>query len=411
MNREKLNEIRVAAEQDLDSLRSLRRDFHRHPEIAFQEYRTSDRIEEELEKLRIAHFRVSETGVIGILQGEKPGEGEIALRADIDALPMSEDNVVWYCSTEQGRMHACGHDVHTAALLGAAKLLSARRAEFSGTVRFLFQPAEEIGAGAKLFCQNKEKTLGKAQRVFGLHTAPDLHSGVLGVKPGINNASVDHFTIRIRGKAAHVCKPNEGVDALYIGSQIVVAVQALVTRMSSPVEPVIIGIGKFTAGDGYNIVAEEAVLEGTTRNISAENRRRINDLVTRTAESVAALYGGTAELAWEDFALPLVNPPETTREVQQVLGALVGAENICTDRELYLSGDDFSDYQAEIPGVYVYLGTGNPAVPGTENAYHTSHFNVDEAAIPIGSAAYAAYAYWWLTEGYAGEKRGGNENA
>lgn len=404
MNKEKLKEIRLAAEQDLDYVRALRRDFHQHPEIAFQEHRTSDRIEEELRKLDIDCFRVSETGVIGILHGNQPGKAEIALRADIDALPMSEDNVVGYRSLEPGRMHACGHDVHTAALLGAAKLLAARRHELSGTVRFLFQPAEEIGAGAKRFCREdaREKTLGRAQRVFGIHTAPDLHTGVLGVKPGINNASVDHFTIRIRGKASHVCKPNEGVDALYIGSQIVVAVQALVTRMSSPVEPVIIGIGKFTAGDSYNIVAEEAVLEGTTRNISAENRKRINALVTKAAESTAALYGGTVETLWEDFALPLVNPPETTREVQDVLAELVGREQICTDRELYLSGDDFSDYQAEIPGVYVYLGTGNPAVPGTENAYHTSHFNVDEAAIPVGSAAYAAYAYWWLTEGYAG---------
>ena len=404
MNKEKLKEIRLAAEQDLDYVRALRRDFHQHPEIAFQEHRTSDRIEEELRKLDIDCFRVSETGVIGILHGNQPGKAEIALRADIDALPMSEDNVVGYRSLEPGRMHACGHDVHTAALLGAAKLLAARRHELSGTVRFLFQPAEEIGAGAKRFCREdaREKTLGRAQRVFGIHTAPDLHTGVLGVKPGINNASVDHFTIRIRGKASHVCKPNEGVDALYIGSQIVVAVQALVTRMSSPVEPVIIGIGKFTAGDSYNIVAEEAVLEGTTRNISAENRKRINALVTKAAESTAALYGGTVETLWEDFALPLVNPTETTREVQNVLAELVGREQICTDRELYLSGDDFSDYQAEIPGVYVYLGTGNPAVPGTENAYHTSHFNVDEAAIPIGSAAYAAYAYWWLTEGYAG---------
>ena len=406
MNKEKLKEIRLAAEQDLDYVRALRRDFHQHPEIAFQEHRTSDRIEEELRKLDIDCFRVSETGVIGILHGNQPGKAEIALRADIDALPMSEDNVVGYRSLEPGRMHACGHDVHTAALLGAAKLLAARRHELSGTVRFLFQPAEEIGAGAKRFCREdaREKTLGRAQRVFGIHTAPDLHTGVLGVKPGINNASVDHFTIRIRGKASHVCKPNEGVDALYIGSQIVVAVQALVTRMSSPVEPVIIGIGKFTAGDSYNIVAEEAVLEGTTRNISAENRKRINALVTKAAESTAALYGGTVETLWEDFALPLVNPPETTREVQDVLAELVGREQICTDRELYLSGDDFSDYQAEIPGVYVYLGTGNPAVPGTENAYHTSHFNVDEAAIPIGSAAYAAYAYWWLTEGYAADQ-------
>lgn len=209
MNNEKLKEIRAAAEQDLDYVRALRRDFHQHPEIAFQEHRTSDRIEEELRKLDIDCFRVSETGVIGILHGNQPGKAEIALRADIDALPMSEDNVVGYRSLEPGRMHACGHDVHTAALLGAAKLLAARRHRLSGTVRFLFQPAEEIGAGAKHFCREdaREKTLGRAQRVFGIHTAPDLHTGVLGVKPGINNASVDHFTIRIRGRLPMSASP------------------------------------------------------------------------------------------------------------------------------------------------------------------------------------------------------------
>ena len=388
-----LNEAR----DNRDYIIELRRDFHSHPELSLQEFRTTERIEVELEKFGIKHKRVSETGVVGILEGDLKSENEVALRADIDALPILEIKGREYGSNNPGVMHACGHDSHTAMLLGAAKILSEHKSSLKGKVRFLFQPAEEIGAGGKIFVNKKCDTLGKANRILGIHCAPDLRSGTIGIKKGINNASVDHFTIKITGKEAHVCKPEEGVDALYIASQIVIALQGIVSRMTSPIEPVIIGVGKLEAGTAYNIVAGSAVLEGTTRNVSDKNRKKVNTLINDTAKSIAKLYGGDAIVEWEDFASVLVNPEVGCDEAIKAVRGVFGNDlKIKTDRDIYLSGDDFCEYQKEIEGVYVYLGTGNPDVPGSENPYHTFDFDIDENALEIGAAIYAGYADWVL---------------
>ena len=290
---------------------ALRRELHQHPELGLQEHRTARRIEEELDNLAIPHERVEETGVLATLRGGRDG-GVTVLRADIDALPIQETNAVPYASQTPGVMHACGHDAHTACLLTAARLLAAHRAELHGEVRFLFQQAEEIDQGARQFVQ--AGALRGAERVFGLHTAYDLPAGSVGLKPGLNNASMDHFTVTIRGRGAHVSTPELGVDALYIAAQIVVAAQALVTRCSSPVEPIILGIGKLNAGTTYNSVAEQAVLEGTTRTVSQESRRRMKELLDAAAQNTAAIYGGTAEIEWGDFASPLLNTPEGCTE-------------------------------------------------------------------------------------------------
>ena len=238
--------IQEQLEQEKTYLSALRREFHRRPELSLQEFCTAARIEEELDRFGIPHTRVGETGVLGTLRGTGTGAGVVVLRADIDALPIQERSGAEYCSQTPGVMHACGHDVHITCLLGAAKLLAERRAAFGGEIRFVFQPAEEIGQGAKPFVE--AGVLDGADRVFGLHVAPDLPIGTVGLKPGLNNAAVDLFSIQVHGKSAHVAQPQLGVDALYIASQTVVALQALVTRLTSPVEPVIIGVGKLQAG-------------------------------------------------------------------------------------------------------------------------------------------------------------------
>ena len=288
-------DVKKAAAETKDYIVSIRREFHRHPELSLQEFRTAQRIEEELDKFGIPHTRVGETGVLGTLKGAKDNGKVLVLRADIDALPIEETHECVYRSENAGVMHACGHDAHAACLLGAAKILSENRDAFSGKVRLVFQPGEEIGKGAKPFVA--AGVLDGAERVFGLHTAYDLEAGTVGLKPGINNAAVDHFRIRVHGKSTHVSTPHLGVDALYIASQIVVAVQGLVTRRTSPTEPVIIGIGKLNAGTTYNAVAAFAEMEGTTRTISQESRDRVRAQVSETAQSIAALYGGTAEIA------------------------------------------------------------------------------------------------------------------
>lgn len=366
---------------------ALRRELHQHPELGLQEHRTARRIEEELDNLAIPHERVEETGVLATLRGGRDG-GVTVLRADIDALPIQETNAVPYASQTPGVMHACGHDAHTACLLTAARLLAAHRAELHGEVRFLFQQAEEIDQGARQFVQ--AGALRGAERVFGLHTAYDLPAGSVGLKPGLNNASMDHFTVTIRGRGAHVSTPELGVDALYIAAQIVVAAQALVTRCSSPVEPIILGIGKLNAGTTYNSVAEQAVLEGTTRTVSQESRRRMKELLDAAAQNTAAIYGGTAEIEWGDFASPLLNTPEVCTEAAALVTALGG--QVITDRKLSLSDDDFAEFLLEVPGAYAYLGTGNPAKPGTLVPNHTGNFDIDEDVLPLGAALYAAYA-------------------
>lgn len=369
----------------------LRRDFHRHPELSLREYRTAERIERELDLLGVEHVRVGETGVLGTIRGTGAGGGIVVLRADIDALPIQEENDVPYRSETDGVMHACGHDAHAACLLGAARLLSARRDTFGGEARLVFQPAEEIGRGAKPFID--AGVLEGAERVFGLHTAYDVPSGVVGLKPGLNNASVDFFRITVHGKSTHVSTPHLGTDALYIASQLVVALQALVTRRTAPTEPLILGVGKLTAGTTYNALAETAVLEGTTRTVSVEARRRIMEQVNETARGIAAIYGGTAEIFWDDFTPPLINDPGVCREAAAEAEALFGADCVMTDRELSLSGDNFAEFLLlGVPGAYAYLGTGNPQRPETLCPNHNGYFEIDESALSMGAGLYAGYA-------------------
>ena len=383
-------DINSALRGQRDYLISLRRDFHRYPELGLQEFRTARRIEEELDRFGIAHKRVGETGVLGILHGEGKGDRVIALRADIDALPIQETNEVEYRSQTVGVMHACGHDAHTTCLLGAAKILAENRSQFGGEVRLIFQPAEEIGKGAKPFVE--AGVLNGADRVFGLHTAPEVPAGIVGLKPGLNNASVDHFQITIHGKSSHVSMPQLGVDALYIASQLVVALQALVTRRTSPVEPVIIGVGKLNAGTTYNALAESAVLEGTTRTVTHETRRQIQEQVTKTAQSVADMYGGAAELEWADFAAPLINDSQACQEAAEVVERLWGSGRVMTDRALSLSGDNFAEYLLHVPGAYAYLGSGNSNLPGTLHPGHNGNFDIDEETLLLGAGLYAGYA-------------------
>lgn len=381
-----------------DHVISLRRDLHAHPELSLQEFRTAQRIEEELDRLSIPHVRVGETGVLGTIRGEQERSGIIALRADIDALPIYEvPRERSYCSRSDGIMHACGHDGHTAMLLTAARLLSERRGEFGGEIRLIFQPAEEIGKGVQAFLEGG--VLDGVQRVFGMHAAPDLPCGVVCVKPGLNNASVDQFTIEIAGRSAHVSTPQLGVDALYIASQIVIALQALVTRLSSPVEPLLIGVGTLRAGTTYNALAEHAVLEGTTRCVSQETRTRIRQKVAETAETIAHLYGGTASLTWDDYASPVINDDAVCREAAAVFRTVLPNDDVHDARPLSLSGDNMAELLLRTRGAYAYLGTAAPEDPNTSLALHTSSFDIDEKALPLGVWLHAAYALWWLREG------------
>ncbi|MEG0493197.1 MAG: M20 family metallopeptidase [Clostridia bacterium] len=382
----------IAGEQA--QLVSLRRFFHQHPELPKQEFHTAEKIEELLDAWELPHRRVDQTGVYSEIVGTK-GDGPIVvLRADMDALPIQEENDLPFRSQNPGVMHACGHDMHTAALLMAAYTLKRHSGEFGGTVRLFFQQAEEIGYGARRFIE--AGLLEGASRVFGVHCAPDLPVGQVGVKPGPNNASVDHFTIRIQGRAAHVSTPQLGADAAYIAAQIVVGAQALVTRMTAPTDAVIVGIGKLSAGTAYNIVAQEAVVEGTTRLFTPELRRTVNTGLERLAKATAELYGGQAEVEWIDYASPLVNNAEVCAEVGAKAQEMLGQAALVSQRALSCGGDDFAELLLRVPGVYAYVGSASDETLGSCGPAHNSRFTIDEGALPIAAALYAECAWMWL---------------
>ena len=371
-----------------------RREFHQNPELSLKEFRTASRIEEELTKFGIKHSRVGETGVLGILKGDKPSNKVLLLRADIDALPINEVGAVEYISKNPGVMHACGHDAHTTCLLAAAKILSEKKSEIAGEVRFVFQPAEEIGKGTQPFIE--ANVLEGVDRVFGLHCAPDLPLGTVGLTPKLNNAAVDHFTISVKGVSSHVSLPHKGVDALYVASEIVVAVQALRTRLNSPLEPMIIGIGKFNAGTTYNALAANAVLEGTTRTISKESRAKIKTEINRCVKNIAEIYGATATVEWEGFTGPVINDPEVCEEVAALVDETFGKGHVVKDREISLGGDNFADFIEEKKGAYAYLGTSSDTKPCTKLPLHSDSFDLDEEAMLKGTWLHVAYALWFL---------------
>ncbi len=371
-----------------------RREFHQNPELSLKEFRTASRIEEELTKFGIKHSRVGETGVLGILKGDKPSDKVLLLRADIDALPINEVGAVEYISKNPGVMHACGHDAHTTCLLAAAKILSEKKSEIAGEVRFVFQPAEEIGKGTQPFIE--ANVLEGVDRVFGLHCAPDLPLGTVGLTPKLNNAAVDHFTISVKGVSSHVSLPHKGVDALYVASEIVVAVQALRTRLNSPLEPMIIGIGKFNAGTTYNALAANAVLEGTTRTISKESRAKIKTEINRCVKNIAEIYGATATVEWEGFTGPVINDPEVCEEIAALVDETFGKGHVVKDREISLGGDNFADFIEENKGAYAYLGTSSDTKPCTKLSLHSDSFDLDEEAMLKGTWLHVAYALWFL---------------
>lgn len=378
-------------------LTDLRRYFHAHPEVSLQEYETCKKIEAELDKMGIPHKRIGDTGVYGWIDGKKAGEGvAVALRGDIDALAMEDLKDVPYRSQNPGVCHACGHDAHAATLLTAAKILKGKEKEFSGQVRLFFQQAEEIGQGARQFVQ--AGLLQDVRRVFGAHVSSRLDSGKISLTAGPQNASCDYFKIKIHGKGAHVSTPHLGVDALYIAAQIVIQLQTIVSRNTDPLETVVVGVGKLQAGTQYNIVAEHAELEGTTRSFLPEVRKFTNDRVVKIAKETAALYGAEAEVEFLDFAAPLVNDPQAVEEVTAVTTQFLPKENIISDFQRALGADDFADYLAVTKGMYAFVGTRSAKDPHTAVAHHHGLFDLDEEALLLSCNVYVDYALWVLEE-------------
>lgn len=377
--------------EEKDYLVGLRHYFHAHPEVSLKEFNTCKKIEEELDALLIPHKRVGETGIYAWINGAGSDNSRIiVLRADMDALAMQDLKDVPYHSQNEGVCHACGHDAHTATLITAAKILKKKEKEFSGQIRFFFQPAEEIGQGARLFVQ--AGLLEGVHRVFGVHVSSGIESGKISLTKGPQNASCDYFKITVTGKGAHVSKPHLGVDAAYIASQIVVNLQSIVARNTNPLDTVVVGVGVIKAGTQYNIIAEHAEIEGTTRSFTSSIRSYTNNRVIELAKQIAAVYGATAEVEFKDYAAPLVNDETAVDEVTKVVKGFLPESAIISNREKELGADDFADYLAEAKGMYAFIGTNNPKKPNTGAAHHHGLFDIDEDALLISCNAYVDYA-------------------
>lgn len=379
-------------------LTSMRQYFHAHPEVSLQEYHTCKRIEKELDLAGIPHRRVGETGVYAWIDGKKETADQkkasriMVLRADIDALAMEDLKTVPYHSENPGVCHACGHDAHAATLLTATRILKSKEAEFSGQIRLFFQQAEEIGAGARLFVQ--DGLLDGAARVFGAHVSSRLESGKIALTAGPQNASCDYFKIKVTGRGAHVSTPHLGIDAAYVASQIVVNLQSIVARSTNPLETVVVGVGVVRAGTQYNIVAEHAEIEGTTRSFLPEVREFTNRRVREIAEQTARMYGAEAEVEFKDFAAPLINDVQAVKEVTAVTEQLICREQIVSDYEKALGADDFADYLAVTRGMYAFVGTHSEKKPGSGVAHHHGLFDLDEEALLLSCNVYVDYALW-----------------
>ena len=365
--------------------------FHSHPELGLQEFNTCLHIEEELNKLGIKNSRVAGTNVIAEIDSGRPGR-TLFIRADIDALPIQEKNEVPYKSQNDGIMHACGHDGHAAYLLGAAKLILKHKDDFSGKVILAFQAAEEIGKGARDIIA--AGILDNVDRTFGIHFASGMEVGKIGIKIGADMASCDRFRIKIHGKAAHITTPQNGVDSVFIASLIISKLHMVVSKIISPVEGAILGIGSVHAGSTYNIIAGEAEIEGTIRAFSAESRKKLADSVIKIASETAWEFGGSAEVDIEDICDSCINPAETAGEVIESAKKIAGAENVLTDISKRFGSDNFADYSRKALGTYVHVGSADS--PSTSVAHHNEHFDLAKNALAVAASLAVQYTLDYL---------------
>lgn len=371
---------------------AFRRDLHQHPELQWEEFRTTQKVADEMDKLGIPYRKTVPTGLIAELVGGNPGK-TVALRADMDALPVQELNEgLAYKSLEDGKMHACGHDAHTAMLVTAAKALKEIQSEIKGTIRFIFQPSEENAKGAKAMVE--QGAVEEVDNVFGIHIWSQMPSGKVSCVVGSSFASADIFTIDFTGRGGHGAMPDACIDATMVASAFVMNVQAIVSRETHPLDPVVVTIGRMDVGTRFNVIAENARLEGTVRCFSIETRERVKKAIQRYAEHTALTYGATAAVDYQYGTLPVVNDEKDALFAQKIIQDSFGEDALLQEPPT-TGGEDFSYFTEYTPGCFALVGCGNPD-KDTEWAHHHGKFNVDEDAMKMGAEMYAQYAYNYL---------------
>ena len=367
----------------------MRRHLHSNPELSYQEFETAKFVAASLRKIGLNPVEgIANTGVSALIEGKNPTKKVIALRADIDALPINETNDIPYKSKNEGVMHACGHDVHTSSLLGTARILNQLKDQFEGTVKLIFQPAEEKApGGASMMIKEGILQNPKPKNIFGQHVAPLIPVGKIGFREGIYMASADEIYITVKGKGGHAAMPQGNIDPVLITSHIIVALQQIVSRFATPTIPTVLSFGKVIAEGATNIIPNEVKIEGTFRTLNEEWRKEAKIKMKKLAEGIAESMGGSCEFHILDGYPYLYNNEELTRRSKEFAITYIGKENVI-DLDIWMAAEDFAFYSQEIDACFYRLGVRNEEKGITSNV-HTPTFNVDEEALEIGSGLMA----------------------
>lgn len=364
---------------------SVRRDFHKHPELGMEEFRTRDKIIGYLDEMGIEYKKdIANTGIVAIIKG-KEGSKTVALRADMDALPIDDEKKVEYKSNFCGKMHACGHDAHMSILLGAAKILNDMKDNLKGNIKLIFQPAEETVGGAKFMIYDGVMENPKVDVIFGLHVDPEIPVGNIGIKYDQMNASSDTIKIIIHGESTHGAYPHTGIDAIYISGQIITAIQSIVSRNIDPRDCAVITIGIIHGGTQGNIIANKVEMIGTVRTINIDTRNKTIDRIESIVKNICESLGGNGELIREEGYPPLINDNGVVNKIKENGVDILGEENIVRMKDISLGVEDFAYFLQNTSGAFFRLGCRNEE-KGIIYEGHTNLFDIDEDCLPIGVA-------------------------
>ncbi len=391
--------IKDLADKFHTSVLENRRRLHAHPELSFHEYKTSAFVKCKLDELNIPWKVMANTGVVGLLQGELPSSAVIALRADMDALPITEANTVQYASKNKGVMHACGHDAHTASLLGVAAILQSIKSKFGGTVKLIFQPGEEIlPGGASLMIKEGVLNDPTPMAILGQHVYPNLECGKIGICRGKFMASMDEIRVTIRGKGGHGAQPHLNIDPVVIASHIIIALQQIVSRFAHPKNPSVLSFGKVIADGAINVIPDTVYMEGTFRTMDETWRAEAHTRMKKMAEGIAESMNGSCDFNIGKGYPFLINNEKLSERIAGYATAYMGAENV-VEQEIWMAAEDFSYYSQAADACFYVLGVGNRE-KGIGSSLHNPTFNIDEDALKISSGLMAYVAIKYLTNSF-----------
>lgn len=378
--------VQQIAKKKLDTLIVIRRHLHQHPELSFEEHQTCQLVQEQLSSWGIESRVMAKTGVVAVIEGKEPSSRRLALRADLDALPIQETNAVPYCSQVEGVMHACGHDVHTTCLLGAAQILQELREEWRGSVQLIFQPGEEkLPGGASMLLEEGLFEQFKPSSILGQHVEPFLEVGKVGIKSGLFMASADELYLTVEGKGGHGARPHQCVDTILMASHLIVYLQQLVSRRADPLMPTVLSFGKiFSDGGATNIIPEKVTIWGTLRTFDEQWRAQAHTWLQESAQAFCQSMGGNCQFDIAKGYPYLKNDETLTAKVQQDMETYLGAENV-VQLPARMGGEDFAAYSQQMPACFYRLGVQNPNGTGL----HTPTFDVNEKCLEVGAGLMA----------------------